>query len=993
MISKQYLCLAVALATTGCIGEDATSNELAKPTKLPASTNPYTLFESLQVRPMALSPSGKYLFVTNTPDNRLEIFRVDNGNLSALGSVAVGLEPVAVAARSDNEVWVVNHLSDSVSIVKVSGSGVATVMQTLHVGDEPRDIVFAGNNKSRAFITTAHRGQNTGDAYDLQTPGVGRADVWVFDANNLGTAPGGTRLTKLTLFADTPRALAASADGKTVYAAAFLSGNQTTSVSEYAVNTMYPAGMPGPASVVVGNQTYLQPRTGLIVKYKNGHWVDVYGTVFDPFVKIKLPDNDVFAIDAMANPPVSKGSFAHVGTTLFNMAVNPKSGKVYVTNTEAHNDIRFEGHTPGFTTVRGHIADTRISVIDPASNSVSTRDLNPHVDYSTEGSASEKALSVAHAQDVVVSSDGSTLYTVAHGSQKLAIYRTADLEAGNAAPSLTSQVELSGGGPTGVALDEANQRAYVLTRFDNSISIVDLTNRAEVGKVELFNPEPESVVVGRKYLYDANLTSQHGVTSCSSCHIGGDKDELAWDLGNPGGIPLSITKLGNVFSISPLAIQSLLPSTAPMFEFNHPLKGPMTTQSLRGMDNHGAMHWRGDRNGAVQQDGAPFIDPATNAPIVSAQPNAGLFDEVKAFTSFNVAFPGLIGRDAQLSDDDMMEFATFILQVMYPPNPVRNLDNTLTAEQQTGRNFYFNKIVKPDGTSQELPSDRFHNCNGCHTLDPAANAGASPHPGFFGTDGRLSFEFETQIFKVPHLRNMYTKIGMFGSSPDSIQPGTIILQQNAPVVDQVRGFGFQHDGSLGTLEHFFTGLVFIKATENITLADGTVVPPNPFGIPFVDVNKLNQGQVVFTEDGGFALRKAIVAFMLAFDTNFAPIVGQQITLTSTNASSAGPRLALLEARATAGECELIGKSTSAIGANAGVLFTNGSWQPASSLLKPVSDSTLRQKIASGKLPPVTFTCVPNGSGARLAIDHDGDGYADWDEVVGSTNPDDPSSHP
>ena len=34
-------------------------------------------------------------------------------------SVPVGLEPVAVAARTDSEVWVVNHLSDSVSIVDV----------------------------------------------------------------------------------------------------------------------------------------------------------------------------------------------------------------------------------------------------------------------------------------------------------------------------------------------------------------------------------------------------------------------------------------------------------------------------------------------------------------------------------------------------------------------------------------------------------------------------------------------------------------------------------------------------------------------------------------------------------------------------------------------------------------------------------------------------------------------------------------------------------
>ncbi|HEX5059946.1 MAG TPA: hypothetical protein VFV99_11335 [Kofleriaceae bacterium] len=989
----QWLCAAVAVASAACTVDEVQNESVAAVTRLPASTNPYTLFESLQVRPIALSPSGKFLFVANTPDNRLELFRVDHGNLVALGSVAVGLEPIAVAARSDNEVWVVNHLSDSVSIVKVNNAGKASVAQTLLVGDEPRDIVFAGANKSRAFITTAHRGQNTGDAYDLQTPGVGRADVWVFDANNLGSAPGGNRLTKLTLFADTPRALAVSGNGNTVYAAAFLSGNQTTTVSEYAVQTMYPSGMPGPATIEVNGVTIPQPRTGLIVKYHNGHWVDAYGTVFDPFVKIKLPDQDVFAIDATANPPraIATGVYPHVGTTLFNMAVNPQSGKVYVTNTDAHNDVRFEGHTPGFTSVRGHIADSRITVIDPAAGTVSPYDLNPHVDYTSEGTPGEKALSVAAPQDVVVSADGSTLYTVAQGSSKLAIYRTVDLEAGNVAPSLTSQVALTGGGPTGVALDEANHRAYVLTRFDNSISIVDLAQRAEVGKVGLFNPEPESVVVGRKYLYDANLTSQHGVTSCASCHIGGDKDELAWDLGNPGGAPLSITKLGDVFAISPQAIIAALPQTAPVFDFNHPVKGPMTTQSLRGMDNHGAMHWRGDRNGAIQQDGTPFLD-GNGQPVVSAQPNAGIYDEVKAFTSFNVAFPGLIGRAAELSDSDMMEFATFILQASYPPNPIRNLDNSLTAEQQQGRDFYFNHTIQ-NGVSVELPSDRFHNCNGCHTLDATANAGFTAHPGFFGTDGKLTFELETQIFKVPHLRNLYTKIGMFGSSPDTLQPGTIILQgANVPVVDQVRGYGFQHDGSLGQLEHFFTAQVFIKATTSVVLG-GSTVAANPFGIPFVDLNALAQGQVVFVEGGGFALRHAIVAFMLAFDSNFAPIVGQQITMTSANAATAGSRLDLLEARANAGECELVAKPTVGNGPNQGMLYASGSWQRASTKVAGFSDATLRSKITSQEFPSVTFTCVPVGEGSRIAIDRDGDGYADWDEKTAGTDDADPNSHP
>ena len=138
----------------------------------------FTLFESGQVRPLALSPSGKLLFAANTPDNRLEVFRVGNNGLEHLSSITVGLEPVAVAARSEGEVWVVNHLSDSVSVVALyQGGSSGRVVRTLLVGDEPRDIVFGGAGKNRAFITTAHRGQNVPYDPQLTTPGVGRADV------------------------------------------------------------------------------------------------------------------------------------------------------------------------------------------------------------------------------------------------------------------------------------------------------------------------------------------------------------------------------------------------------------------------------------------------------------------------------------------------------------------------------------------------------------------------------------------------------------------------------------------------------------------------------------------------------------------------------------------------------------------------------------------------------------------------------------------------
>ena len=212
----------------------------------------YTLFESGQVRPLVLSADGKLLFATNTPANRLEIFSIAGPaaeTVSLVASVPVGLEPVAVALRSPDEVWVVNHLSDSVSIVDISNLATARVVRTLLVGDEPSDIVFAGPAHDRAFITTAHRGQNSPVDPRLTSPGIGRADVWVFDAGNLGDSLGGKALTILTLFCDTPRSLAVTPDGNTVYAAAFRSGNRTTTVSAGSI----PAdGAPPPHTNVQG---------------------------------------------------------------------------------------------------------------------------------------------------------------------------------------------------------------------------------------------------------------------------------------------------------------------------------------------------------------------------------------------------------------------------------------------------------------------------------------------------------------------------------------------------------------------------------------------------------------------------------------------------------------------------------------------------------------------------------------------------------------------
>ena len=336
-----------------------------------AASSTYTLFESGQVRPLAMSPDKRHLFAVNTPDNRLEIFRIQGQGLVHTASIPVGLEPVAVAARTNREVWVVNHLSDSVSVVELDDHGdglTGEVERTLLVGDEPRDIVFAGPGRKRAFITTAHRGQNIPFDPQFTTPGVGRADVWVFDADDLGSALGGAPLTIVTLFTDTPRALAVTPDGTRVYAAGFHTGNQTTIVPETSLPDGFgPDGVAGPATNAEGRPA---PEVGAIVKWNGAHWVDALGRPRDQFVKFSLPDKDVFVLDAMANPPRqlpgAAGFFQGVGTILYNMAVNPVNGKVYVANTDANNIDRFEG--PGTFaghSLRGHLHESRITVLSP----------------------------------------------------------------------------------------------------------------------------------------------------------------------------------------------------------------------------------------------------------------------------------------------------------------------------------------------------------------------------------------------------------------------------------------------------------------------------------------------------------------------------------------------------------------------------------------------------------------------------------------------------
>src|SRR6185295_16891876 len=260
----------------------------------------------------------------------------------------------------------------------------------------------------------------------------------------------------------------------------------------------------------------------------------------------------------------------------------------------------------GPTTVRGHLHEARVTVIDVIT--VAPRHLNKHINYGVVPSpAGVKEDSLATPLGMAVTSNGATLYVAAFGSSVVGVFATSQLENDTFTPSAASHIAVTGGGPSGLVLNEAKSRLYVATRFDDSISVINTTTATEIAHLSLHNPEPAGVVAGRPILYDARLTSSNGETSCASCHVFADFDSLGWDLGNPDDTTLANPNPFEVGGGGPF----------------HPMKGPMTTQSLRGMANHGPMHWRGDRTGGSNPGGQPL-------------------DENAGFNRFIVAFDGLL---------------------------------------------------------------------------------------------------------------------------------------------------------------------------------------------------------------------------------------------------------------------------------------------------------------------------------------------------------------
>jgi DNA-binding beta-propeller fold protein YncE len=889
-------------------------------------------WESPHVHPLDLTPDGSRLLAVNTADDRLEVFDSSGATLSPLQSIPVGLDPVSVRALSNDEVWVVNQVSDSVTIVHLSSG---SVVRTLRTEDEPRDVVFAGTPQ-RAWVSCA--GSNA---------------VLSFDLSNLDAPP-----VRIAIDGEAPRALAVSPDGSRVYAAIFFSGNSTTILAGGAVNNIgfppnvvndsigpYGGQNPPPNSGAAFNPPLnpanpAPPAVGLIVRKSpagrwkddnNGDWTDLVsganaGHSGRP-VAWDLADNDLAIIDTATNGVVYA---RHLMNICMAIGVIPSTGDVTIVGTEATNEVRFEPNVQGRFT---RVEMARVAPVGPTTLAVV--DLNPHLTYLVPTvPQSERDKSIGDPRGIAWNASGTKGYVTGLGSNNVIVINQTGARAG------LSQTIPVGEGPTGVALDAANGRLLVLDKFEGAISVVDLSTETETVRVPFHDPSPSAIRVGRKHLYDTHKNSGLGQIACASCHVDARFDRLAWDLGNPAG------------QMKPTTGQNLganLPGLNSGFQDWHPMKGPMTTQTLQDIIGQEPLHWRGDRAGLEE---------------------------------FNPAFIGLQGDDTNLTPAEMQEYEDFLATITFPPNPNRNFDNTLPTNMPlpghhtTGR-FSLPGQPLPNGNAQHglqiyqpprLLDGNVLACVTCHTLPTGSGTdyhlqGSTLVPFPIGPNGEhhrmlVSVDGSTNVtIKVPQLRSGYQKTGFD-------------LTQSV----NLAGYGVLHDGSVDSLERFVDEPVFTTQSDQET-AD-------------------------------------LVAFLLAFSGSDLPqgstnpfageppggtskdshaAVGAETTLIDA-ANPAPGQLALIANMIAQADTKKVGLVVKGVqgGIPRGYAYIGAGQFQSDRAAEIVTASALQAAAAPGS--ELTYTVVPRGTSTRIGIDRDLDGCLDRDELDGGSDPSDPSSH-
>lgn len=699
-------------------------------------------FESPQSHPIDITPDGTRLLVVNTADGQLDQFDIVKGQLIRRASIAVGVDPVSVRVRSNSQAWVVNQISDSVSVIDLATS---RVVRTLTVGDEPADIVFS-TTPPRAFVSLAASSKLVSFDPDAAAP----------------------TLTTTAIAGAQPRALATSPDGSKIYLAVFESGNKTLVIPRTTVNlasSPYAGANPPPNN----GTSFDPPRTAgqpvpprvahLVRKNAASQWMDDNARNWTSLVTWDVVDNDIAVIDAAT---LSTTYVTGLMNTVASVGVAP-NGTILAVGIEPTNEIRFEPKLDGkFARMRGAF------VAASGAGTPTLVDLNPHLNYSTSTIPEmERFQSVGDPRGVAWLPDGSAAFVAALGSN--AIIKV------SSSGARLAKIEV-GEGPSGLVTSPSGAFVYVLNRFEASVSSISTSSLLEVARVPLHDATPAITKAGRKFIYDTHLTSGLGHVSCATCHIDGRSDRLGWDLGSPTGAVELFDETCQV----PGCISW------------HPMKGPMTTQTLIGIIGTEPFHWRGEK------------------------------DDI---TEFNVAFTHLQGRDAELTPIEMESMRQYIASLTFGPNPNRNLENTL----KTSLAIIGGVVTGLGGTGNPTAGQNIFNNAQIFGAPPGLTC-VNCHSGITGTNGVVDIPppgGEPQNRKNAPLRDVWRKTGATRASTTAL-----------------RGFGFDHNGASSTLQDLLsvgfafpggaTGAQQRRDVEAFCLSFGTETPAGVGAQAFAD---------------------------------------------------------------------------------------------------------------------------------------------------------------
>ncbi len=450
----------------------------------------HPLFCSPHFAPIAIH--NNRVFVVNTPSDTVDV--LDRTDRRLITRVNVGIDPVSIAVRPDGkEVWVSNHISDSVSVIDNDPKSttflqVISTIQAFNrktkatLFDEPVGIAFAGNQKAYVALSSEN-------------------EIAVIDVNQRSI------VNRLRIPAQDPRAIVVR--NKKLYVLPFESNNKTQLSG-------------GRGDAIDGDLVTFDAWQHSIF-HNNvlslGHVVDI---VKHP----QVPDRDLFVFDTETDRLIQVVNT--LGTLLYGITVDNK-GNVFIAQTDARNDINGRAGTKYHTLEqlenRAFLNQiTQITADKGRLQEPSFINLEPLPPHQPKAG---KALATPFA--IEVTGDDQTLIASAAGSDKLF---TIDASSGQ----VLGQTEVDSV-PRGVALDESDQGrfAWVYNAVGNSVSVVDLSdlrNPIVATSIPLNDPTDPDIKLGRAWFNDADASTT-GTYSCASCHPDGHTDQLLWVLNTP----------------------------------------------------------------------------------------------------------------------------------------------------------------------------------------------------------------------------------------------------------------------------------------------------------------------------------------------------------------------------------------------------------------------------------------------------------------------------